>query len=101
MKQFAQEDIEALLGESFSGTGLVLDEKELTKEFFDLRSGFAGELIQKFTTYSQKLALLIPDPGVYGDRLRELAYEHNTHPCVRFVATREQADAWIQSDSKE
>ncbi len=45
------EDVMDLLGESIAKRGLVLTEAELGEKFFDLSSGLAGELFQKFTTY--------------------------------------------------
>ncbi len=97
MRLNSHEDVMDLLGESVANCGILLTEEDLGENFFDLSNGFAGELFQKFTTYRQKLALLVADLTKYSDRIQELAYEHNTHPYVRFVSTRQEAQAWLQS----
>jgi hypothetical protein len=42
-----------------------------------------------------KLALVIRDPRVHGERFAELAYEHRSHPAVRFFANRAAALEWL------
>lgn len=88
-------DIMDLLGSSFGESGLVLDETQLGPDFFDLRTGIAGELFQKFTNYKKKLALVVPDRSRFGERLQELAGEHDRHPLIRFVPDREAGARWL------
>jgi hypothetical protein len=85
------------LSECFGTAGLLLTEADLTPAFFDLKSGFAGELMQKFVNYQIRLAIVVPDPAAYGDRFRELAYEHRSHSIVRFLPSRAEAEAWLRS----
>ena len=63
--------------------------------FFDLRTGLAGELFQKATQYAVRLALVLPDPAEHGPRWVDLAFEHRHHAAVRIVASRADADAWL------
>jgi hypothetical protein len=88
-------DLPAALGASIDAGGLLLDEKQLSPEFFDLRSGLAGEVLQKFTNYRARLAIVIADQAAYGSRFSELAYEHRTHRSVRFFATEQLARQWL------
>ena len=88
-------DIDSVLGESFSNGGLVLDQSDLGESFFDLKTGLAGALFEKFVNYNQKLSLLLNDTSIYGDRFAELALEHRDHPNVRFFDTKEDAQNWI------
>lgn len=90
------EDIPEVLGRSYGFDGLLLGEAELSPEFFDLRSGLAGELFQKCTNYRLSLALVVPDPGAHGERFAELAFEHRTHRLIRFFGTLEEARAWLE-----
>lgn len=76
--------------------GLVLAESELCAEFFDLRSGLAGEVLQKFVNYQARVAIVVENPASYGERFGELAYEHESHPFVRFFSTDEKARAWLR-----
>jgi hypothetical protein len=77
--------------------GLCLDESDLHPDFFNLRSGVAGELLQKCVNYRLRVALVIADPAKYGERFSELAREHEAHPTVRFVRTREDGDRWLRA----
>ena len=88
-------DIAVALGASIEHGGLVLDEKLLGAEFFDLHSGLAREVLQKFTHYRARLAVIVADPSAYGSRFGELVYEHRTHPAVRFFHTEQQARQWL------
>ena len=88
-------DIPDLIGACFGADGLILAESDVSPAFFDLRTGLLGELFQKCTNYRLHLALVIPDPSVYGERFSELAFEHRTHNLIRFVASTAEARAWL------
>jgi hypothetical protein len=88
-------DISNAVGATFGAGGLILTESDLAPEFFDLKTGLAGELFQKFTNYQLRLALIVPQPGRYGDRFNELAREHRSHSHIRIVATKDEAAAWL------
>lgn len=88
-------DISEALGACIGTSGLILAENDLAQEFFDLRSGLAGELFQKFTNYGLRVAIVLPDPGAYGERLSELAYEHRSHNMIRFFRSKDGAEAWL------
>ncbi len=38
--------------------GILLYEKNLVPEFFDLKTGVAGEILQKYTNYEMKLVIV-------------------------------------------
>jgi Domain of unknown function (DUF4180) len=90
----APSDISNAVGATFGTPGLILTESDLTAEFFDLRSGLAGELFQKFTNYGLRLILIVPNPERHGDRFTELAREHRSHNHIRIVPTKDEANAW-------
>lgn len=91
----AMADINDAIGATFGAKGLILTEKELDPAFFDLRTGLAGELFQKAVNYHIKIALVVPEPAKYGDRFKELAYEHQNDNQVRIVPSIDQAEAWL------
>ena len=91
------EAISEAIGLCIGAEGLVLTERDLAPEFFNLRSGLLGELFQKFTNYQLRLAIVLPDPEEYGERFSELAYEHASHQIIRFVRSMEQAIAWLNA----
>jgi len=88
-------DINDVIGACFGADGVLLTEAELGPDFFNLRTGLAGELFQKFVQYHCRAAVVIPNPDQYGERFAELAYEHTSHPNVRFVRTAEDGLAWL------
>ena len=88
-------DISDALGSCLGTDGLILTESDLTPEFFDLRSGLAGELFQKFVNYKLRLAIVLSDPKAHGERFSELAREHASHGIVRFVRSEDEAKAWL------
>jgi len=88
-------DISAALSASVERGGLVLDEKDLSADFFDLKTGLAGQVLQKFVNYRTKLAVIVRNPAGYGARFSELAYEHRTHPTVRFFTAEQSARQWL------
>jgi hypothetical protein len=88
-------DIDALLQAGMAAGGLLLDETQLGARFFDLRSGLAGELFQKFTNYRVRLAIVVADAQAHGSRFSELVREHRTHNAVRFFDTEQRARQWL------
>ncbi len=90
-------DISDAIGACIGAEGLVLTETDLAKEFFDLRSGLAGEVFQKFINYKVRVAIVLPDAEAYGERFSELAYEHRSHSMIRFVRSNDEAKAWLDT----
>ncbi len=88
-------DIAAALGAGMDSGGLLLDESQLGANFFDLRTGLAGKVLQKFTNYRVRLAIVIADAQAYGVRFSELVREHRTHNAVRFFETEQRARQWL------
>jgi hypothetical protein len=91
-----RDDISDAVGASL-GRGLILTEADLGPDFFDLRSGLAGEVIQKFVNYRVRVSIVVPMPDAHGDRFAELAHEHATHPTVRFVRSVDEAKQWMHT----
>lgn len=89
------EDVMVLLGESFEQGGLLLSEHKLGENFFDLGTGQAGELFQKFVNYRQKLAIVVKDLSSKSERVQELASEHRQHPWVRFFSSEQEGRDWL------
>ncbi len=90
-------DIPDAIAACIGAEGLILTEDDLAQEFFDLRSGLAGELFQKFVNYGLRVAIVLPDSKAYGERISELAYEHASHSHIRFVRSTDEAKAWLCS----
>lgn len=74
------------------------DGSEPLPQFFNLRTGFAGEMLQKFVNYRAKLAIVVADPQAHGERFAELVYEHQAHPHVRFFTSEADARSWLDGN---
>jgi hypothetical protein len=94
-------DISDALAASVERGGLMVTEEDLCPEFFDLRTGFAGEFLQKFVNYRVRLAVVLSDPNAYGVRFSELVSEHVTHGTVRFFRLEEHARQWLNGDRSD
>ena len=90
-------DISDAIGGCLGADGLILTEDDLARDFFDLHTGFAGELLQKFVNYKIRVAIVVPAPETYGKRFSELAYEHRSHHMIRFVRSLDEAKSWLES----
>ena len=74
---------------------LLLDAGALPPAFFELRSGVAGELVQKLVNYGIRMAAVVPDLGAQSARFQEFAREANAGRQFRFFATRGEAIDWL------
>jgi Domain of unknown function (DUF4180) len=77
---------------------LLLESHTLPAAFFDLRSGFAGEFLQKFVNYQIQLAAVFPSEDGYSDRFREFLLEAKRGRGFRVFAARPEAEAWLASE---
>lgn len=93
-------DISDALVRSREMGGIILTEQDLCPDFFNLRTGLAGEVFQKFVTYQALLAIVLPDPNAYGERFSELVFEHRRHAAVRFFASMTEARLWMDSANR-
>ena len=70
---------------------IALNKEAVIEEFFTLRTGLAGEMLQKFVNYRVKLALYGDFSGYTSKPLRDFIEECNRGKHVFFQPT--QADA--------
>lgn len=73
--------------------GTILREKHLPPTFFDLRSGLAGEIVQKCATYQMKLAIIGEFEKFQSDSLKAFIIESNRGRLIFFVSDLETAIA--------
>jgi hypothetical protein len=92
----AFEDIIDVVGAAYDAEGLILTVDDVDPAFFDLHTGWAGELFQKVTNYGLRLAFILPDPAAHGPRWRDLAFEHANHNVIRFFPDHTTAEAWLR-----
>ena len=89
----AQSALDVLMRAKYeAGTkNIVIDKKLIAEDFFILRTGLAGEILQKYINYGGRIA-------IYGDYahdtskpLKDFIYESNKGNDVFFVSTKEEA----------
>ena len=86
-------DLAALCGENFVGR-LLINKENLPDKFFDLKTGLAGAVLQKFSTYRIKCAAIVPVEKIKG-RFREMVIETNRGNQFRVFTAKEEAEKWI------
>jgi len=70
---------------------LIIYEKNLTPEFFDLKTKIAGDILQKFSNYRVSLAI-VGDFGKYESKsIRDFIFESNKTKHINFSETLEDA----------
>ena len=79
--------------------GLLLDRAALPPAFFDLSSGFAGELLHRLGLYGIRMAAVVSDPSRCSRSFQDFVREANRGRQSRFFATRGEAIEWLSSDS--
>jgi Domain of unknown function (DUF4180) len=95
MRIDSQKSVSDALAAGVEEGGLMLNEADLAPAFYDLKSGLAGDLFQKFVNYRVPLALVVKDSALHGERFAELAREHRSHPMVRIFADHDAAAEWL------
>ncbi|RVU01280.1 DUF4180 domain-containing protein [Mucilaginibacter limnophilus] len=70
---------------------VVLYAENITPDFFDLKTGIAGEILQKFINYRIELAIAGNFSGYKSKSLADLIFESNKGRQVNFVASLEEA----------
>ncbi len=72
---------------------IILDKDHLAPEFYDLKTGIAGEILQKFVTYHVEVAIVGDFSGFSSKSLRDFIYECNNGRMINFLASKEEAVA--------
>ena len=70
---------------------IIVHEKNIACDFFDLKTRLAGEILQKFSNYQVALAIVGDFESVASKSLRDFIYESNTGDRILFLSTVEDA----------
>jgi len=86
--QSAQDGLDLLGNLYYEGFDkIVILEKNIASGFFDLKNGMAGEILQKFSNYRVRLAI-VGDFSMYSSRsLNDFIFESNKIGHVNFVGS--------------
>lgn len=75
---------------SASSDHLILHEYNFERDFFDLSTRIAGEILQKFTNYRVKLAIIGDFTKFKSKSLKDFIYESNKRGDYLFVGSIEE-----------
>ncbi|MCE1253807.1 MAG: DUF4180 domain-containing protein [Anaerolineae bacterium] len=77
---------------------LLLPEGVLPDTFFQLKSGVAGQVLQKFVNYHMRVAAVIDPRMAREGRFGEMVLEANRGNQFRVFDDRAQAEDWLLAD---
>lgn len=77
---------------------IVLHMENFPREFFDLRTGLLGEVLQKFTTYDMRLAITGDFSSFQSKSLRDFIYETNNGGRLIFTPDEKSAIEAFSAD---
>ncbi|MBB4805720.1 hypothetical protein HNP38_000992 [Chryseobacterium defluvii] len=70
---------------------VILHEKHITPDFFDLKTKIAGEILQKFSNYRVRLAI-VGDFNKYKSKsIQDFIFESNSTQHINFVGSLPEA----------
>ncbi len=91
-------DLIAACGENQTNR-LLLYAGNLADDFYHLKTGLAGTVLQKFTNYWVKVAAVLTPELVNQGRFREMVLEANrSNRDFHVFYDREKAEAWLVVD---
>lgn len=70
---------------------IIIKEKNITSDFFDLKNGMAGEILQKFSNYRVRLAIVGDFTQYPGKSIKDFIYESNNIGHINFVNSTTEA----------
>lgn len=91
------EDANDLLGNAYyqGFDGMIISADKISPRFFDLKTRLAGEILQKFSTFQMRLAI-VGDFSVFpSENLKSFIYESNRGGLIHFSPTTSDALAWF------
>lgn len=74
---------------------LVIHSEILSEDFYNLRTGLAGAVLQKFANYHIKAALVMPSQEKIIGRFGEMVNEVNKGSDFRVFSSLSEAEKWI------
>ena len=87
-----QDALDILANSYYLGAeALVLKAEQLDSAFFELKTGLAGAILQKFSNYRMKLAIIGDFSAANSKSLQDFIYESNKTRLINFVVSREEA----------
>lgn len=71
--------------------GIIIHEHNLNSRFFDLKTGLAGEILQKFSNYRMRLAIVGDFSKFNSKSFKDFVFESNNSNLVFFTGSFDAA----------
>jgi hypothetical protein len=72
-------------------TTIMIKKENIINDFFNLSTGIAGEILQKFSTYDMRMAIIGDFDNIKSKSLNDFICESNKIKRIIFVKTVEEA----------
>jgi len=70
---------------------IIIHQQNITSDFFILKNGLAGEILQKFSNYRVRLAI-VGDFSIFTSKsIKDFIYESNKGRHINFVSSLDEA----------
>jgi len=76
---------------------IIIHEKNISPDFFDLKTGIAGEILQKFSNYRVRLAIAGDFSTCQSKSIKDFIFESNKFRQINFVASLPDAISQLSS----
>lgn len=87
-----QDILDIMANCDYSGSRkIIMNEKNFIAVFFDLKTGFAGDILQKFSNYDASIAIIGDFSKYKSKSLKDFIYEVNKGGRINFVDSKEKA----------
>lgn len=87
-----QDAVEIIANCNYQGAdAIILKLENVTEAFFDLKTRVAGDMLQKFSTYQSRLAIVGDFSGFTSISFNDFMRESNRLGRINFVSSREEA----------
>ncbi len=84
--------LDIMANAQYNGAGsVIINKSQLHPDFFDLKTGLAGEILQKFSNYRMRLAIIGDFSKIRSKSLTDFIRESNRTGRIIFVPTLEEA----------
>ena len=88
----SQDAVDIMANCQYQGAAkIIIHDINVIPAFFDLKTGVAGEILQKFSTYNVQLAIVGDYSKYPGKSLKDFTYESNKYKRINFVSSVQEA----------
>jgi hypothetical protein len=77
---------------------IIIHTENITPAFFDLKNKMAGEILQKFSNYRVRLAIVGDFSAYTGKSITDFMYESNNGKLINFLGSVEEALSKLSAD---